>query len=257
MNGQMHAYGSWDARGSEKQDLGKGKKEVRVYNPNGKVDSKLNSLLTNHVNALTTLESEMTPSCFQARKQIADKHDPQKNHRITPVSDAFSCTVSANYVTDPHDDSGVSGVLEFIQFVNTNGPLPDGHSWNFVMGGCILALPNKVSKSVVIALPASGVYHGTLPTSSTEDTDRHGNYGSALITKSLTVHGLKRQLQNEKSTGAKYHSSKLYSKKPSDEEHVMQVTQKKTAKKHLYMKPLKAPIQKKSPILKYMLPVEI
>ena len=161
--------------------------------------------------------------------------------------------MSANYVTDPHDDSGMSGVLEFIQFVNTNGPLPDGHSWNFVMGGCILALPNKVGKSVVIALPASGVYHGTLPTSNTENTYQHGNYGSALITKSLTVGGLKRQLQNEKTADAKYHSAKLYSKKTSDEKHVTQVTPKKTAKKHMHINPLNAPIQKKSQnsILKY------
>ena len=210
MSGEMYAYGSWDAFGNTQQGLGKGKKEVRVYNPNAKVDSYLNSLLASHVDTLTAAEREIAPSCAEARRLIADKYDPSKRHRITMECTAFSCTISVNYVTDPHDDSGARGVLEFIQFVNAKGPLPPGHKWLFVVGGCIYELPNVKGESCIIALPACGVYHGTLPTSSTGDTYEHGNYGSALITKADVLKGLQRHNSLATLPSDRYSSSTLY-----------------------------------------------
>ena len=210
MSGEMLAYGSWDAFGNQGQGLGTDKKEVRVYNPNAKIDPHLNTLLTSHVDQLTAAESDMVPSCAEARRFIANQHDPSKRHRITFQCDAFSCTISINYVTDPHDDSGAHGVLEFIQFVNATGPLPAGHKWLFVVGGCIYELPTKRGESCIIALPACGVYHGTLPTSSTTDTHPHGNYGSALITKADILKGLTRHLSLGTQPSAQYSSSKLY-----------------------------------------------
>ena len=65
-------------------------------------------------------------------------------------------------------------------------------------------------ETAIIGLPAQGVFHGTLPTSSTEDTFPHGNYGSALVTKASVVKGLTRQLQEGKSTPFKYCASKMY-----------------------------------------------
>ena len=41
--------------------------------------------------------------------------------------------------------------------------------------------------------PGTGLYHGTLPTSSVFPTWLHGNHGSALVTKQRMVEGLQRQ----------------------------------------------------------------
>jgi hypothetical protein len=80
-------------------------------------------------------------------------------------------------------DSGSEKALEFIKFLNTDGPLPAGHAWLFVMPGCILELPSVEGDIVLIGLPANGMMHGTLPTSSTEDSHFHRGVGSALISK--------------------------------------------------------------------------
>ena len=210
MTGMMKAYGSWDAYGPESQGLGKGVKQVRVYRPIGCVDSNRNDLLRSHVDTLTASERLIAPACADMRKTIADKVDPLRQHRMTSSSFAFSTTVSINYVTDPHDDRGAIGVLEFIQFLNSNGPLPSDHKLLFVLPGFICELPTRLDESVIIALPASGVFHGTLPTSSSQDTWLHGNYGSALITKAPVVKGLLRQQQRGYMTPARFQSSRLY-----------------------------------------------
>ena len=101
-------------------------------------------------------------------------------------------------------------MLEFIQFVNATGPLPPGHKWLFAIAGFMCELPTVVGESAIIALPACGVYHGTLPTSSTTATHQHGNYGSALITKKPICKGLLRQLQCGRATHPRYRSSDLY-----------------------------------------------
>ena len=74
-------------------------------------------------------------------------------------------------------------MLELIRFLNVKGPLPEGHTWQFVIDDCLLELPAEKMGAVRVGLPGQGVFHGTLPTSNTEDTYQHGHFGSALITK--------------------------------------------------------------------------
>ena len=210
MTGVMLAYGSWDAYGNKSQGLGKKKMQVRVYGPSGKKDETAYKLMKAHVDDLTRAEETLAPACAAARAKIMDELDPYREHRMSEVCKGPSMTASSSFVTDPHDDSGMRGVLELIKFVNANGPLPEGHKWQFVIAGCILELPGIRGETVIVGLPAQGVYHGTLPTSSTKDTYPHGNYGSALITKASVVNGLTRQMQEGKSTPAKYCASNMY-----------------------------------------------
>ena len=210
MAGKMSAFGSWDAYGAACVGLGKGVMEVRAYNPNGKVDSTLNAHVVAHVDKLTAAETDLTPACAAMRAWFANGLDPKHDHRMSKTSDAFAMTISTNYIADPHDDSGMPGVLEFIQFLNATGPLPPGHKWLFAIAGFLCELPTSIGESVIIALPASGVYHGTLPTSSTTATHPHGNYGSALITKEPICAGLMRQLKRKRGTQTRYRSSNIY-----------------------------------------------
>ena len=109
--------------------------------------------------------------------------DPKGVHRITPTCMATAVSMTMGHVVSPHMDSGSQGALEFIKFLNTDGPLPEGHKWYFVVAGCILELPSKEGDIVLVGLPAHGVWHGTPPTSSTVNTCFHRGVGSALISK--------------------------------------------------------------------------
>jgi hypothetical protein len=102
-------------------------------------------------------------------------------------------------------DSGTPGLLEFIKMLNTHGELPIGHEWLFVVAGCILQLPYQKGDTVIIGLPAHGVFHGTLPTSSTKDTHNHMGIGSALISKNAV---LRSTLTGQ--TPTKYCASTMY-----------------------------------------------
>ena len=208
--GAMDMFGSWNAYGPASQGLGERKKEVRIYNPNGPVDPILNKKLVAHANQLTLLEMALAPICEAQRALVAETLDPYEHHRMTPFCSAFSASTSIGFVIDPHDDSGLPGVLEFVQFLNATGPLPLGHKWQFVIAGFICELPTAVDESLVIALPASGVYHGTLPTSSTGPSLNHGNYGSALVTKRETCNGLENQLKTGRPSKAMYRASDKY-----------------------------------------------
>jgi len=214
MAGKMLAFGSWDAYGSHAQNLGTGVKQIRVYGPTNNEENatskKVHTLIRAHVDDLTSREKELTPACAASRSEIANRLDPGKCHRMSEKSDAFSMTVTANYIADPHSDSAASGVLEFIKFINVNGPLPQDHRWLFAIAGCILELPNQPLATVIVALPGQGIFHGTLPTSSTEDTYQHGNFGSALITKQSVCEGLERQKTSNTQTPRRYCSSRLY-----------------------------------------------
>ena len=204
MSGQMNAFGSWDARGPATVGLGDGKKEVRMYNPNGKVDARLDALVVKHVNQMSKEERSLAPVCAAVRAGYAKDYDPYQRHRLSAKCDAFAATISKDYVADPHNDSGAPGVLEYIKFCNATGPLPDGHKWLFGIAGFLCQLPNAAGKGCVIALPACGVFHGTLPTSSVSTTHNHGNYGSALITKQDVCRGMKRQLEQGKAAHPDY-----------------------------------------------------
>ena len=179
-----------------------------VYLPNGKPDACLNTYVKDLANAMTKMEKALTPAAAKARRKLARLYDPNKRHRISDSCYGFSLSLADTYVVSPHDDSGVSN--EFIQFANRNGPLPPGHEWNFVVGGCILPLPHVAGQAVNITLPGSGVHHGTLPTSSTLPTFQHGNLGSALVTKKQFVDACREQTARGETTPSKYTASALY-----------------------------------------------
>ena len=208
MHGKMLMYGSHDVYGPS---VGKGKTEPRVYQPNGRKDMKMYKLMGDHVDNLTIWERKNMPSYGEVRDKIADRYDPDKLHRMTDNSSAFSMSISMGYVVDPHNDSGVA--CELVQFVNTCGAMPTGHKWQFAIGGAILELPDQAGETVIIGLKGEGVYHGTLPTSSTTDTIVHGNMGSALVTKRKLVEGLERQMQRGEKTAVHLCSSTLYTPK--------------------------------------------
>ena len=179
-----------------------------VYNPNGKVDNELNEMVALETDSLTSLERECIPSYAEFRDQLADSLDPIKLHRITPNSSAFSTTITHSYVVSPHDDSGAAS--ETVAFIN-RFPLPAGHEWLFALGGHVHPLPTRKDQSAIFFLQGNGLYHGTLPTSSTEQTYMHGNIGAALITKSHMVNSLKRQGQRGETTPVNLTASSVYS----------------------------------------------
>ena len=183
MGGSMGALGSWYGYGKATQGLGPGVKQVMAYKPKGKRDERAIQLYQAHADHLSSYENRLTPSCGKARKRLMMNFDPKGVHRISSSCMATAVSVTMSFVVTPHMDSGSQGALEFIKFLNTDGPLPEGHKWYFVVAGCILELPSKEGDIVLICLPGHGVWHGTLPTSSTEDTHFHRGVGSALISK--------------------------------------------------------------------------
>ena len=183
MKGSMGVLGSRNAYGNAGQGLGKGVTQVRAYNLNGNSDEYAIQLFQAHADQITSDENRLTPACGEARSWLMTDFDPNGVHRITPRCTATAISLSMGYVVTPHMDSGSEKALEFIKFLNTDGPLPAGHAWLFVMPGCILELPSVEGDIVLIGLPANGTMHGTLPTSSTEDSRFHRGVGSALISK--------------------------------------------------------------------------
>lgn len=204
MGSTMVMYGSWDCwdchgLGTDSKPIKvKGITQPRVYNPNGAVDETLNMLLRRHTDELNMLERQMVPSYAELRDRIAAKHDPSAVHRISERSSAFSASLTASYVIAPHNDSGLA--CETISFCSRTGHMPAGHEWLFAVGGHVHALPKRVGEPVLLFIKGTGLYHGTLPTSSSEPTFLHGNHGSALVTKRKMVEGLQRQRQRGDST---------------------------------------------------------
>jgi hypothetical protein len=86
-----------------------------------------------------------------------------------------------------HNDSGAA--LEAIGFAYAAQlPLPNGHEWIFAVAGCLHPLPVDRDGFVFVAVRGEGVYHGTLPTSSTEPHFAdHAGVGSALVNKAELV----------------------------------------------------------------------
>eukprot|EP00927_Polykrikos_kofoidii_P039894 TRINITY_DN34187_c0_g1_i1.p1 TRINITY_DN34187_c0_g1~~TRINITY_DN34187_c0_g1_i1.p1 ORF type:complete len:372 (+),score=17.20 TRINITY_DN34187_c0_g1_i1:161-1276(+) len=193
----MMMYGSWDCwdwSGATAKQV----TQPRVYNPNGRLDKTLNSLLKTHADHLTRCERQMIPSYAAHRDRIAASVDRHRAHRISEHTTAFSVSLTSSYVISPHNDSGMA--CETIGFINRNGAMPDGHEWLFAIGGHVHPLPDQMGKSVILFIKGQGVYHGTLPTSSTEPTALHGNHGSALVTKKRIVDGLMRQAERHETT---------------------------------------------------------
>lgn len=200
--GKMLMYGSTNHHGSNATRFSNGAVPTfaGVYNPRGKVDLHLLDLVAKHAEAMTDTERCVSPGYAAQRKALMERLDPLKEHRITPNVDATALSITSSYVVMPHDDSGKA--CEAIVFANRNGPLPPGHKWLFVAGGFLFALPEQKGGSALLLVKGDGVYHGTLPTSSTEPTISHGNLGTALASPKHTIDQLKRQLDEGRTTAA-------------------------------------------------------
>jgi hypothetical protein len=164
------------------------------YNPSGKPNNELDRLHAAHVNDMTDLEERFTPGCADTRRATADACDPDHQFRLTPEATALASSLTRAYVTQTHKDGGG---FEFIMFEWTSKDrLPPGHGWFFAVDGCIYPLPAREGERTIISV-APGVYHSTLPTSSTEATVEHAGVGSALFTKNTTVAVLRKHQQRQ------------------------------------------------------------
>merc|ERR1719161_1529258 len=129
----------------------------------------------------TRSETERAPACALHREKSADDCDPQKRYRLAPGVTAFAASFTSNFVIEPHDDSGGA---ETVNFLNPDGPPPEGKSneWAFAVAGHILRLPAQKNMVTTVYLRGTGLWHGTLPTSY-----KHNNHGSALVSKRKTL----------------------------------------------------------------------
>ena len=217
--GKMLMYGSTNHHGSNANNYSNHtvSEFTCVYNPDGKLDAHLLSLVSEHADEMSALEKGTIPAYWDQRKAMMERLDPQGQHRITPTTYGTGLSLSSSYVVGIHDDSGKG--CEFIVFVNRNGVLPAGHAWSFVAAGFLFALPEVVGSSALIMVKGNGVHHGTLPTSSTGPTIAHGNIGTALVSPAHTIDQMERQLAKRTTAdcvGTRFAASHLYSKRDLD-----------------------------------------
>jgi hypothetical protein len=147
---------------------------------------------------LTQLEAAMLPEAARTRRAIAHTYDQDARYRVVENerdSTGFSQSLSAGYVVGPHDDSGKA--LEAIGFAYpSQTPMPEGHKWEMAVSGCIHPLPKDRNEFVLLAVRGEGVFHGTLPTSSTlPHLANHRGVGSALVSKKEMIDVLWKQQQ--------------------------------------------------------------
>ena len=188
-DGHMMMYGSKCERGANARE---GDKEwhPEVYMRNHAIDAELNGAVSYTANMMSILEGLAAPGDFQSRHALAERVDPEERHRMAPFCSGFSLGLSTGYIVAPHDDS--SAANELIVFVNRTGPLPDGHQWLFLVNGYIIELPKDTGQVCMVSV-APKVHHGTLPTSSTQETHVHGNLGAALVDKHQFVLACEKQ----------------------------------------------------------------
>ena len=207
--GRMCMYGAHSRRASGPAEKvpGKAEKWPVHYNPSGAradVDDgtemggkrhEAMQAVAAHAGALERLETELLPEAGVARRAIADGCDPNAEYRVASKdaegepskSTGMSLSLTHGYVVGMHNDSGAA--LEAIGFAYAaQSPLPNGHEWYFAVAGCIHPLPVDREGFVLVAVRGKGVYHGTLPTSSTEPHFAdHAGVGSALVNKADLV----------------------------------------------------------------------
>jgi hypothetical protein len=207
--GRMCMYGAHSRRASGPSEKvpGKAEKWPDHYNPSGvcaDVDSDTvmggarhgaMQAVAAHAGTLERLETALLPEAGAARRAIADGCDPNAEYRVASKSAAgertnstgMSLSLTHGYVVCMHNDSGAA--LEAIGFAyKAESPLPSGHELLFAVAGCIHPLPVDRDGFVFVAVRGEGVYHGTLPTSSTEPHFAdHAGVGSALVNKADLV----------------------------------------------------------------------
>jgi hypothetical protein len=162
------------------------RKERRIYGAGAANDERLSRMLNDYVTKeALALEMSDVPGIGHARREAIRRSDPFGVHAT--VTDDGSCASYASsftnsYVVGPHTDgqSKMSGVTESIFVSATGVKLPKGHMWGFAAAKVICRMDSN--RSCRIYVPAD-VYHGTLPTHSTEATTEHGGVASALVLK--------------------------------------------------------------------------
>ena len=187
--------------GTEPEVEGCAREFAARYNPSGEPASKseahaaATTAVEAHGVSMSELEAWACPSAADARRQLVERLDPDATYRIDAAgqSTAMASALSTGYVVEAHSDSGE--VLESIGFVYPcDTPLPDGHTWLFVVGGCVHALPTRPGQMALVLCRGKGVAHGTLPTSSTEPHIHHPGVGSAIFCKTQLCQVLSKRL---------------------------------------------------------------
>ena len=102
MSGVMGMLGSWYAYGQADQGLGKGVRQVRVYNPNGIEDKLVLRLYQAHADQISRDENRLTPDCGEARCLPMTDFDQNGDHRISGSCMGTAVSLSKSYVVEPH-----------------------------------------------------------------------------------------------------------------------------------------------------------
>jgi hypothetical protein len=163
--------------------------ERREYAAGAKEDEVLRALMEEYVmKEALPLEQSDVPAVSYLRNKAIKESDPLGLHSFVSEDGhartyAFSWTSS--YVVPGHEDTeGYPGVTESIFLSSTGIDLPEGHEWLFTCASLVFRLDEH--KSCRIYVPST-MWHGTLPTSSIENTYDHGGVGSALVLKNDMV----------------------------------------------------------------------
>jgi hypothetical protein len=193
MGGTMLVYGAHHRRARQPCEKVPGYSLVwpdRYAATSGTLNTSAIAAINTHALALGALEAELMPEAAAARLALANEIDLDARFRV--VEGDASCsglavTLSQSYIVSPHDDSGA--MPETVSFTwPSEHPLPSGHEWAFAVAGCIHPLPTTPSEMAFCSMRGGGVFHGTLPTSSTlPHIASHPGVASALVTKSNLV----------------------------------------------------------------------
>lgn len=209
--GKMLMYGTHNLFGQNAELLGQPRHwQPAAYLPDKPPCTILNEKVRALGDVMTELEKALTPAAAQARKERFDDMDPRRMHRISDACEGPAYSLATGYVVGPHPDSSVDN--EHILFGNTEGPMPAGHSWSFAIPGFILELPPRQGDVVHISV-APHIFHGTLPSSSTQPHRPHGNLGAALVTRKDLVQAFEKQKERGDETPIKYTASHVYRRK--------------------------------------------
>jgi hypothetical protein len=172
--------------GSHYSQSGKGfAMERRLYAANAKVDEELNKRVNKYIREEALAhEKRDVPAVSRLRAKLVKESDPHGLHSVRNEADdtaTFDISLTDTYVTGPHTEpNAVQGLTESIFLSSETLQLPKGHKWLFAGAGVMCRLDQH--QSCRIYVPPS-VWHGTLPTHSTEPSAWHGGVGSAIVVK--------------------------------------------------------------------------
>lgn len=187
-------------KGCHKSQVKKGiSNERRHYSAGSQKDEEFCEIADAFIkNEALVYEQLDIPVVSHWRSLIVSRSDPEGFFTIqllginSKVLRTFAVSATVSYVVVPHHDTGgFRGMTESIMISSTDLELPHGHEWNFVAAGMICRL--DMHKSCRLYVPLD-VWHGTLPTHSSEPSHDHGGVGSAIVVKTdMVMEGLKEQ----------------------------------------------------------------